>query len=219
MIGVEYTAAWDRGGGVGMCAGRCVCRLADHMHEHGEGVIALGSAKCSERTRPGDKCGVCWLWLRKNLTCFHVASIMLVLRPGTPPIWELHDELIISYRRRRRFCGNCVPSLTDEKNVEQKGVCCHTVNTIRRPAIIPGRNVRQTRDVPSIPHYIVCVCVCVWYLRPYGLVWIIQEMKGRRGNDRVTTPFINPHKVLTHTQPTTRNHTRWRVGKNVARHW
>ena len=28
-----------------------------------------------------------------------------------------------------------------KKNVEQKGVCRHTVNTIRRPAVMPGRNV------------------------------------------------------------------------------
>jgi hypothetical protein len=29
---------------------RLVCRLANHTHEHGEGVNALGSAKCSEHT-------------------------------------------------------------------------------------------------------------------------------------------------------------------------
>jgi len=64
MIVVEYVGVHSTcglgmkgsGGGVGMCTGLCVCRLADHMREHGEGINALCSVNCSKHIRPGDKC-------------------------------------------------------------------------------------------------------------------------------------------------------------------
>jgi hypothetical protein len=147
-------------GCVGVCAGKCVCQLADYVHEHGEGVTALGSAKCSQHTRPGDKCnesvgygrGRTWhvsmwpqSWLFFGLPHHQFGNCTMD--------WALHITGDVGL-------VGIVCRLWLIKNVEQKkGLCRHTVNTIRRPAIIPSRNVRHKRDVPLIPHYSVSVCI------------------------------------------------------------